>query len=69
MTPVITTEFSSRKKIGGCTARLFVQNCDAVLVVMVTSAGDVIFAEFYKKLQNKRNTTHFKMYVFQEASF
>ena len=29
--------------------RLFVQNFDAVLVVIGISAGDAIFAKFYKK--------------------
>ena len=47
--PVVTTEKSSRKKIAGCTARLFAQNFDAVLVVMVISAGDAIFAKFHQK--------------------
>ena len=44
--PVVTKEISSRKKMGGCTARLFVQNFDAVLIVIVISAGDAIFAKF-----------------------
>ena len=35
--------------MGGCTARLFAQNFDAVLVVIVISAGDAIFAKFYQK--------------------
>ena len=47
--PVVTQEFSSRKKMGGCKARLFVQNFDAVLMVVVIFAGDAIFACFYRK--------------------
>ena len=35
--------------MGGCTARIYAQNFDAVLVVIVISAGDAIFAKFYKK--------------------
>ena len=35
--------------MGDCTARLFVQSFDAVLVVIVISAGDAIFAKFHKK--------------------
>ena len=35
--------------MGGCTARLFAQNFDAVLVVIVISAGDAIFVIFYRK--------------------
>ena len=31
------------------TARLLAQNFDVVLVVIVISAGDTIFAKFYKK--------------------
>ena len=49
MIPVVTKEISSRKKMGGCKARLFVQNFDAVLVLIVISAGDAIFAKFHKK--------------------
>ena len=36
--------------MGGCEARLCVENFDAVLVVIVISAGDAIFAKFYEKL-------------------
>ena len=36
--------------MGGCTAHLFAQNFDAVLVVIVISAGDAIFAKFHNKL-------------------
>ena len=49
MIPVVTKEISSRKKMGSCKARVFVQNFGAVLVVIVISAGDAIFAKFYKK--------------------
>ena len=35
--------------MGGCTARLFAQNFDAVLVVIVICAGDAIFVKFYEK--------------------
>ena len=38
-----------QKKMGGCPARIYVQNFDAVLVVIVISAGDAIFAKFYQK--------------------
>ena len=61
MIPVITTEMSSRKKMGGCTARLFVQNFDAVLVVIIISAGDAIFAKFHKTTETRKNT-YFKIY-------
>ena len=47
--PVGTQEISSRKKIGCCKAHLFAQKFDAVLVVIVISAGDAIFAKFHKK--------------------
>ena len=36
--------------MGGCAAHLFAQNFDAVLVVIVISAGDAIFTKFHKKL-------------------
>ena len=39
--------------MGGCTAHLFAQNFDAVLVVIVISAGDAIFAKFHKKLSKR----------------
>ena len=42
----ITKEIGFRKKMGSCKARLFVQNFDAVLVVMVICAGEAIFAFF-----------------------
>ena len=35
--------------MGGRKAHLFVQNFDAVLIVIVISAGDAIFAKFQKK--------------------
>ena len=47
--PAVTQEFSSRKKMGGCKARLFAHKFDAVLVLIVISAGDAIFAKFHKK--------------------
>ena len=34
--------------MGGCTARLFAQNFDAVLVGIVIYAEDAIFAKFYQ---------------------
>ena len=39
-------------KIGGCTARLFAQNFDAVPVVIVISAGDAIHICKVTKTQN-----------------
>ena len=47
--PVVTQEINSRKKMGGCEALLFVENFDAVLIVIVISAGDAIFVKFHKK--------------------
>ena len=35
-----------RKKNWGCTARLFAQDFDAVLVVVVILAGEAIFSKF-----------------------
>ena len=32
--------------MGGCTARIYARNFDAVLVVIVILAGDAIFAKF-----------------------
>ena len=32
--------------MGGCTARIYAQNFDAVLVVIVILAGEAIFANF-----------------------
>ena len=32
--------------MGGCTARIYAQNFDAVLVVIVILAGDAIFVNF-----------------------
>ena len=49
MIPMITEEISARTNMEGCTALLFVQNSDAVLVVVVISAGDAIFAKFRKR--------------------
>ena len=58
--------------MGGCTARLFAQNFDAVLVVIVISAGDAIFAKLHKKCL-KLVTLHISTYIvccfFQEAFF
>ena len=58
--------------MGGCKARLFAQNFDAVLVVIVISAGDAIFAKFYNKLL-KLVKVHISTYMvwclFQEAFF
>ena len=45
----ITQEINSSKRKGGCKARVVVQNFDAVLIVLVISAGDTIFAKFYKR--------------------
>ena len=42
----ITKEIGSRKKMGSCKARIYVQNFDAVLVVMLILAGEAIFANF-----------------------
>ena len=44
--------------MGGCTARLFAQNFDAVLVVIVIFAGHAIFVMFYKKCR-----THSKLHI------
>ena len=35
--------------MGGCAARLFVQNFDAVLAVIVIAVGNAIFTKFYTK--------------------
>ena len=35
--------------MGGCTARIYAQNFDAVLVVIVILAGEAIFAKFVWK--------------------
>ena len=42
----------------GCEARLFAQNFDAVLVVIVVSAGDAIFAKFHKPILK-----HIKLHI------
>ena len=47
--PVVAQEMRFRKQMGGCAARIYAQNFDAVLVVIVISAGDAIFAKFYQK--------------------
>ena len=47
--------------MGGRKARLFVQIVDAVLVVIVVSAGDAVFAKFYKKLLELVNLTSLGM--------
>ena len=57
----ITKEIGSREKMGSCKARLFVQNFDAVLVVIAISAGDAISAKSYKKCV-KHKVTHFQVY-------
>ena len=57
----MTKEIKLRRKVWGCGARLFVQNFDAVLVVIVISAGDAIFAKFHNKLL-KHKVTHFDLY-------
>ena len=50
----------SKKKMGGCTARIYAQNFDAVLVVIIISAGDAIFAKLYiKNVQNTQNYTFY----------
>ena len=41
----------------GSKARLFAQNFDAVLVVIVISAGDATFAKFHNKLLKHVNYT------------
>ena len=46
MFPGITKEIRLRKKMWGCAARLFAQNFDAVLVVIVILAGEAIFVIF-----------------------
>ena len=47
--------------MGGDAARLFVQNFNAVLVVMVISAVDAIFGKFHET-RLKHKLTHFKIY-------
>ena len=47
MIPVITRDISSITKMGGCTARLLLQNVDALLVVIVIFDGDAIFVKFH----------------------
>ena len=58
--------------MGGCTARIYAQNFDAVLVVIVISAGDAIFAKFYQKCL-KHTKLHILSYrtchIFQDALF
>ena len=49
-----------RKKMWGCTVRLFAQNFDAVLVVIVISAGKAIFVIFELDVQKTHKTTYFK---------
>ena len=67
---MVTQEISSRKKVGGCKARLFVQISGAVLVVITISARDAIFAKFHKKYL-KRLKLHISRYMvhcfFQEG--
>ena len=58
--------------MGGCKARLFVQNFGAVLVVIVISAGDAIFAKFHKKYLKRAKLPISRYMVscfFQEAVF
>ena len=58
--------------MGGHKASLFVQNLDAVLVVIVIPAGDVIFAKCYKKYE-KLIKLNISIYIvccfFQETTF
>ena len=42
------TEKLVEKKIGSCKARLFAQNFDAVLMVVIIFAGDAIFIFYWK---------------------
>jgi hypothetical protein len=44
--------------MGGCTARIYEKNFDAVLVVIVISAGDGICEKFYEK-----RPKHTKLYM------
>ena len=58
--------------MGGCKARLFAQNFDAVLVVIVISPGDAIFAKLHRKcLEHLKQ--HISRYMvccfFQDALF
>ena len=58
--------------MGGCKARLFVQNFGEVLVVMIISAADAIFAKFNKKLLTRVKlpiSRYMVRCVFQEALF
>ena len=58
--------------MGSCEACLFVQNFGAVLVVIVISAGDAIFAKFHKKLlkcMKLHISRHMVCCFFQEAVF
>ena len=72
MIPAITRQIKLRNKMGECTAWLSVHNFDAVLVVIVISAGGAIFAKFHTKLL-KRVKLHISRYVVhcftQEAVF
>ena len=45
--------------MGGCTARLFAQNFDAVLVVIVILAGEAIFVIFELEVYKTPKTTCF----------
>ena len=58
--------------MGGGTAPIYAQNFDAVLVVIVISAGDAIFAKFHEKLV-KRSKLHILTYrtcrFFQDTRF
>jgi hypothetical protein len=58
--------------MGGCTARLFAQNFDAVLVVIVISAGDTILAKLHEKCLTrlKLNILTYRTYrFFQDTRF
>ena len=43
--------------MGGCKARLFAENFDAILVVIVILAGDAIFVFFTGSVENIENYT------------
>jgi hypothetical protein len=50
MTPGFHQDFRSRTKISGHSDRVFAQNFDAVLAVIVICAGDIIFAKFCQEV-------------------
>ena len=64
-------QLENKKKWGGCASPLFVQNLDALLVVIIISAGKAIFAKFNHKLPkhvNLYNSRYMLCCFFLEAA-